>query len=106
MLSFLPSAVEGIIFNLELMTSIMTFPKEERNKFIYCSSLGVHIVLILGPLFPSSDVRILINFVSEWGENSSPNNFPLIAILGISSVGRWTPTSGTCRSAPVAGLGN
>ena len=32
MLSFLLSAVERNIFNLELMTSILKFPKEERNK--------------------------------------------------------------------------
>ena len=37
-------------------TWIMNFPKDESNKFTNNCSLRVHMLLIFGPLFLSSDV--------------------------------------------------
>ena len=67
------------------MTSILNFPKEERNHIIDYSSLGVHMLLIFGPMFLSSDMPFL--FRSARGEEIGALNLsPFKGILGISSV--------------------
>ena len=86
-------------------TWIMNFPKEERNKFTDNYSLRVHMLLIYGPLFLSSDVPIFLC----WGvrkKNMFSASCYSPSIIGHIFGGEWTPTGGTCRSTCVASLMN
>ena len=83
----------------------MNFPKEERNNTPRVFFTWSPHVVDNWPVVSFFGRAQFIQCLNE-EERSALNLVPFKSILGISSLGKWTPSSGTCRKMDVPGFGN